>query len=126
MTSWLWLPRRSISSPSLAIRCGAESRSHDLWVDPLLAVPACSFAHPEVDLIAVAGDQSGDSSDDLERLRVLRTLRVLRLGKLARLLRASRMLRRWLVRLPINYGSLTLAKTVVQVRGVCGDRCATE
>ena len=28
--------------------CGAESRSHDLWVDPLPRL-ACSPAHPEVD-----------------------------------------------------------------------------
>ena len=30
------------------ILCGAGSRSHDLWVDPLPRL-ACSPAHPEVD-----------------------------------------------------------------------------
>ena len=57
-------------------------------------------------------DMLGESAGGLGKLKILRVLRILRLVKLIRLLRASRMLKRWEQRLPINYAVLSLFKAI--------------
>ena len=57
-------------------------------------------------------DMLGESAGSLGKLKILRVLRILRLVKLIRLLRASRMLKRWEQRLPINYAVLSLFKAI--------------
>jgi hypothetical protein len=53
------------------------------------------------------------SSNELSDLRVLRTLRVLRLIKLVKLLTASKIIRRYEVKVAINYAALSLFKCIV-------------
>ena len=70
---------------------------------------------PPVDCALLASAGGGTAS----KLRGLRVLRVLRLMKLVRLLKASRVLKRWMSRLSIDYGTLILIKCFCQVL-VCG------
>ena len=60
-------------------------------------------------------DMLGDDAGSLAKLKILRVLRILRLVKLVRLLRASRMLKRWEQRFPINYALLSLTKATGSV-----------
>ena len=62
------------------------------------------------DIVQVAGILD---AADLSKLRVLRVLRVLRLIKLLRLLRASRIIKRWEMRLAINYSLLSIVFNLV-------------
>lgn len=57
----------------------------------------------------------GAGSNATSKLRALRVLRVLRLMKLVRLLKASRVLKRWMSRLSISYGTLVLVKCMCLV-----------
>lgn len=76
---------------------------------------ALSIAVSGFDYLSLGTDHTcpGADKNSLQNLKVLRTLRALRLIKLIRLLRASRMLRRWEVRIAVNYSLMSLAKCVV-------------
>ena len=71
-----------------------------------LSIAVCVF-----DIIPVVTS----NGEDLRDLRVLRVMRVLRLIKLVRLLRASRLFQRWETKVAINYGRLSLVKSLVNV-----------
>jgi hypothetical protein len=65
-------------------------------------------------LFADGGDDAdaASSTSDLSNLKAFRVLRVLRLIKLARLVRASRVLKRWEMRVAVNYAMLALIKAM--------------
>ena len=64
-------------------------------------------------------DRSGlddtKTTETVQQLRLLRVVRVLRLVKLVRLVRASRVLKRFLARLPLNYGSLIIMRMILVI-----------
>ena len=56
------------------------------------------------------------ASKAFANLKIFRLFRLMRLIKLVRLIRASRMFKRWEVRMSINYGTLALTKSADQVK----------
>ena len=48
------------------------------------------------------------ANDELAKLKIFRLFRLMRLIKLVRLVRASRMFKRWEIRMSIDYGTLSL------------------
>jgi len=70
-----------------------------------------------VDILALANQTSGESTsgDGIVSLKALRVARAVRLIKMIRLVRASRIFKRWEIRLEINYSLLVLARSVLGV-----------
>jgi len=72
-----------------------------------------------LDSLSVATLAFDVSDNSLKDLTVLRAVRVLRLIKLVRLARGSRILKRWEMRVSINYAYLSLLSTTVVMFAVC-------
>ena len=67
----------------------------------------------------IAQGLRGSTSESLGALKALRVLRALRLIKLVRLLRASRILKRWEVRVAINYALLEIVTLIGKIMLSC-------
>lgn len=91
------------------------------YLSTWFTVDILSIAASATDIVAVAQASGADCDEETRgvgpasKLRALRVLRVLRLMKLVRLLKASRVLKRWMSRIPINYGTLILVKCMMYV-----------
>ena len=70
-------------------------------------------------LESVAQGLKGGTSGSLGAIKALRVLRALRLIKLLRLVRASRILKRWEVRVAINYALLEIATLIGKIMLSC-------
>ena len=111
------LPRAYCSAPLVLTRLPTDPccLPTDLWLSSDLRgwflIDLISVLVSFFDVFAVA--RGASDGDGVEKLRAFRVLRALRLSKLLRLVKASRILRRWESRVAINYGTLTLAKSLL-------------